>query len=682
MLEPSCVSCARLGLSAQPASPTGLLTAERQGADDEPVQKLSQELDNIIRRGLQHFATRRQWADVENCGLKALAQAGLGFTEFSTTATATATAATAALPELVVSPEPYEKNDDDRHHACIVSGLLQVVQGTDPDVDASETLRSAACFMVVAVAVLGCAVVQLEGIGKYMAQLLKEESLPGRAPWLPGFCETVVRGAGEMLFFEKGGPQAFLVAFRSLSKELLRGSSVPRPLSPAPQQGLRPQAGERPRDSAESHSEPPRQSRAYCALLYGSETHFFICALIVGYRLKALCPDADRVLLVAGRWWQNRAARAALGSVFTRVSRLQLINAPHATLTPRHNQVFSKIQVLRLNYRQLILLDIDLVPRADLSPLFDVEAPAGMHHGHSKERLEHGKPISLAGQGGWWCVNAGVMRLDPMPGNRMKRRQVEDMVEEIRKLDYRSCLPEQYYLSDRFDGWRHIDPSWNMEVGPLYEDPGFTWPRKAARRKSAAPRNKRWSECRVEHVKVFHFSGTKYEPWWYAHMSPEEAYEDALERWRHRDPRLLVAVAIREWRTALEEVVADSSSWSENAQRLLLEMVRDLSQESRWWESWREWKAETCGQQCTRCRKMFSDSEGRFLLGWEGWWLCKDCIAGYVFSDELGSPVCKGCGGVCRTSAEGTSERQIHRSGGWVWPDERHLEWYCGNCYH
>jgi len=49
--------------------------------------------------------------------------------------------------------------------------------------------------------------------------------------------------------------------------------------------------------------ERKRHSRAYCSLLHGSDNHFFVYALILGLRQKILCPDADRVLLCAGRWW-------------------------------------------------------------------------------------------------------------------------------------------------------------------------------------------------------------------------------------------------------------------------------------------------------------------------------------------------------------------------------------------
>lgn len=388
----------------------------------------------------------------------------------------------------------------------------------------------------------------------------------------------------------------------------------------------------------------PRCQRAYCSLLHGPDEHFFVYALVVGARLRRFCAGAERVLLCAGRWWEDRAARSALARFYTELRHVQLIHAPHATRVPRHSWVFSKIQAMRLAYRHLVFLDLDLVLRADLAPLFEVPAPAGMHHGDCKgSQLAHGEPIAT--DQSWWCVNAGVMRLDPCTTRRARHQDVASMLHEVKHIRYPTALPEQYYLAGRLEGWRHIDPKWNMEVGLTYDDPGFTWPRPDARKAALAPRGRMWLQQATEDARVFHFSGTKLHPWWYADLDPQAAYNEAAERWRHRDPRRLVATALREWCVALDELLAEVAHWPAEERCVVEAAVRRLTDDAaahrRKAKAWNS--RPMC---CRRCRSWFAPAEGRWLLGWEGWWLCSDCVVGYILSDEEPEPLrCWACGG-------------------------------------
>lgn len=409
-------------------------------------------------------------------------------------------------------------------------------------------------------------------------------------------------------------------------------------------------------------------SRAYCALLHGSEDYFIVYALVVGLRLKRLCGGADRVLLCNGHWWQDHAARTALECVYTRVMEVPLISAPHATKLPRHEQAFTKLQALRLPYRHVVFLDIDLVPRVDLSPLFEVEAPAGMYHGEDDIDSAHGGLIQRSGEGSDWCVNAGVLRLDPRETARAREQELEDILGDVMKIDCPSALPEQYYIVERFTGWRHLDCSWNMEVGPLYGDPGFTWPRDGAREASVAPRSRAWSAQAVEDVRVFHFSGRRCHPWWYVDLSPQEAFEHASVEFCHRDPRRLVATAVREWRLALDELVAASLLWPPRPAARLQDVVARLRQRAAEYRA--EHRRERCRlRPCHRCAlPVKEEEEGRWLIGWEGWWLCRDCVVGYVFSEECPPPqACIKCG-------------QSEVAGAWSWEGST-PGWTCeGGC--
>uniref|UniRef100_A0A7S1FH92 Uncharacterized protein n=1 Tax=Noctiluca scintillans TaxID=2966 RepID=A0A7S1FH92_NOCSC len=378
------------------------------------------------------------------------------------------------------------------------------------------------------------------------------------------------------------------------------------------------------------HVRFPSHGRAFVALLHGSEERFFVYALLVGHCLARLGRGADRVLLCSGRWWQDKRSRAALRRVYTFVKPVRLIHAAHATWARRHSKVFTKIQALRLPYRHLLFLDLDLVVRADPSPLFGVKAPAGLYHGGWDGPLEHGELISTAvGEDDWWCVNAGVMRLDPATSRADRQDEVDNMMAEVRHITRKTMLPEQYYLARRLNGWRHIDPCWNMEVGPHFSDPGFSEPLDSAKCQLVAPRGTRWLQQDVQQVNIFHFSGTNLEPWWYVDVSVDQAYAEAELEWRHRDPRRLVAVAIREWREALEKLLSASEIWPETARAPLLEAVGSLREQAADYRVWRNTSGAVC-YQCHDCKRHFVRREGRWLSPESDLWSCSDCAVASI----------------------------------------------------
>lgn len=209
-----------------------------------------------------------------------------------------------------------------------------------------------------------------------------------------------------------------------------------------------------------------------------------------------------------------------------------------------------------------------------------------------------------------------------------------------------------------------MDQCWNMEVGPAYEDPGFTWPRADAREAATLPRATMWYDQGVDEVRVFHFSGTKLYPWWYVNFSPDEAYDQAASKWWHRDPRRLVASAIWEWRIAFDEVAETCTGWrpqEKAAAEAAMQRLRDSAAE----HLRREKQDSERQQNCRHCRNWFLSTEGRWLLGWEGWWLCTDCVVGYVFGDEEPEAPCSACASA--------------RRGRWVWVDGCPF-WHCYSC--
>lgn len=179
------------------------------------------------------------------------------------------------------------------------------------------------------------------------------------------------------------------------------------------------------------------------------------------------------------------------------------------------------------------------------------------------------------------------MRLDPSLTSRARRKDVDEMVDEVKRISSQTMLPEQYFLVKRLGGWRHLEPSWNMEVGPQLDDPGFTWPRFAARKAAADQRSHQWSQQDVEQVRLFHFSGTRFHPWWYADLSPERTYAELTKHFAHRDPRRLVATAVYEWRVALDELLSESKGWLKEERLPLDNAVQRMRQQAGAFRVWR-----------------------------------------------------------------------------------------------
>jgi len=238
---------------------------------------------------------------------------------------------------------------------------------------------------------------------------------------------------------------------------------------------------------------------------------------------------------------------------------------------------------------------------------------------------------------------------------------VRSMIDEISQIKIKSNLPEQYYLSKRLKGWRQINPCWNMEVGPLYTDPGFTWPKASARSRALSGRGKLWRSQETSEIKVFHFSGLAIHPWWYADLSPEEAFHDAVSRWRHRDPRRLVAASVREWVTAMRELQSEVATWPADERDQAERVLNSLRSRSSSYRAWAWWQRSHA---CEFCGNHFFADEGRRLHDWEGWFLCEDCIIGYIQSDLEPPPACTRCGRVCDCTDKST----------WRW------NWVCEAC--
>merc|ERR1719329_2077369 len=149
-------------------------------------------------------------------------------------------------------------------------------------------------------------------------------------------------------------------------------------------------------------------------------------------------------------------------------------------------------------------------------------------------------------------------------------------------------------------------------------------------------------------------------------LSPDEAYNAALVTWRHRDPRRLIATAIYEWRLALDEVLEASVAWPRSERQCVDAVVGRLHECARSYRVNLDWSDRPC--KCHRCNMRFKEEEGRWLLGWEGWWLCIDCIVGYVLSDD--DPPVRCCE-LCQRPGPGS----------WIWSTGL-PKWHCDGCWY
>ena len=246
------------------------------------------------------------------------------------------------------------------------------------------------------------------------------------------------------------------------------------------------------------------------------------------------------------------------------------------------------------------------------------------------EQLRHGELIPAKfREGSVWCLNAGVMRLDPLRTLAERRAQVESMLEEVRQRDWATYLPEQYYLAEKLTEWRHIDQHWNWEVCPEWDDPGTTRPvRSSYKRARVAGWAGYYGENGYEggdeldaqqvlaRVRVWHFSGRwETAPWMFQQeLDTGAVHRAAMQECSARDPGGVVAQAMCEWRQALDSLLHDDAlaaamgPLAASAEELRQIAIARTAQA--WW-------CEVCGQRGPRVRE--TD---------HGQWACADCIVG------------------------------------------------------
>lgn len=295
--------------------------------------------------------------------------------------------------------------------------------------------------------------------------------------------------------------------------------------------------------------------QAYVALLHGQSQEFLLYALLLGYQLNCLDNSTPRVLLVGlalpdypAPFLEADFKRCL--EIFWQVSPVDLIAAAKADKSwrKRHQYVFTKLRALEIPYKKLLFFDLDVFIREDPSSLFGVLAPAGMYHGDWMHRNNsiHGELIGRPALDSG-CVNAGLLRLDTLDTHTARSQLLKEMIEEVASLTEKdaSYLPEQYYLVRKLSAWRHLHVSWNCEVSPeVYVECEF---RGESSIVVGVQHPSDWWQLDLANVRMFHFSGTQLQPWWYLHLDVADAKAIVRSQFSARDSRGMVALAVSEW---------------------------------------------------------------------------------------------------------------------------------------
>ena len=357
-------------------------------------------------------------------------------------------------------------------------------------------------------------------------------------------------------------------------------------------------------------------SHAYCCVLYGNNPEYLLLLLVLARRLKLLA-DAKhaewnvdieckprqckrRNAPMTNRWpppllvlptedvLENslNLLRTAGCVVLDRVRYLHGHPALFAHKDGRHQNVLTKIRVLALaQYRKVLLIDADVLPRKSLESLFDLEPPAAML---MPAYLKWAQPLSartpvptdwfeISCDGTGARINSGVCLLCP---DQTLLDEIEAAVSPLRQLNvsaegvvdgplfghawYPSWTPDEDVLTRalvaRGAEWTHIGCSFNYEV----VGDNVYFPQN--------PIGLEHAEMDYKESATFHYIG-KWKPSWYALNG--FTVKDAQKDYRtNDDPRDLCSWAVSEWFEAFDELRAHAArAWKVD----VIDMVRESS---------------------------------------------------------------------------------------------------------
>jgi hypothetical protein len=301
---------------------------------------------------------------------------------------------------------------------------------------------------------------------------------------------------------------------------------------------------------------------AYVCLYFGNSVEVLIGLMVVGRALKVQFLTKHDVLLMHTS--DVPAKYRSILAIYFELVLVEDILLPHLVTPesrPQLQRLFAKLHMLRLvKFRKVLFIDGDVLIRAPLDEIFDVDTPAAVpvgydgfvkceHGGHLSMNhfLHHADDYELQVR-----MNAGIVLLAPC------EETFEALLLAARERCVHSRCPEEELLTWYFarssgkSQWHGLDVMWNLEV-------------HESQRCNVSEQN-------IVAAKVFHYSCSWCKPWW---ITREWAkYGDPLQDWIAKlssewlqsqawytpgsDPHDLAARSWSEWAKAFITCMADS----------------------------------------------------------------------------------------------------------------------------
>ena len=287
---------------------------------------------------------------------------------------------------------------------------------------------------------------------------------------------------------------------------------------------------------------------AYVCLYFGNSEELLIGLMVVGRAVKVQFPTTHDVLLMHTSDVPAKHL-SILASYFDLVL-VEDILLPHLVTPksrPQLQRLFAKLHMLRLvRFRKVLFVDGDVLIRAPLDEIFDVDTPAAVPVGYEGFlRFAHGQHLSMdhflcdsdAHELKVW-MNAGIMLLAPC------EETFKALLLAARERSVHSHCPEEELLTWYFarkSQWHALDVGWNLEV-------------HESQRLNVLEQD-------IVAAKVFHYSCAWCKPWWITRGWAK--YSDSLQDW--------VAKLSSEWLQSQSWYADDrhdfaARSWSEWAE--------------------------------------------------------------------------------------------------------------------
>ena len=222
---------------------------------------------------------------------------------------------------------------------------------------------------------------------------------------------------------------------------------------------------------------------AYVINLWGSSASYVLGALVLGHSIRRtktrhalVCLHTDDVpphfLALLAKVWDCRCVGHVESTWKLSVNE------------PRFEKVFTKLRGMSLTeFEKILVLDIDMLVRANVDELFELMPPAAMKRGMNNGRTpyKHGDTIDARcffqgkdsdGTGWSWGVgtgiNAGTMLWQP--DTRVLRLMLEELCEPNHPSHICGAGPEQDYLSRYWADapWSHIGVEYNFQLHHMF----------------------------------------------------------------------------------------------------------------------------------------------------------------------------------------------------------------------